>query len=210
MFIHCLIKANWEDRDWMGYRIKRSQFATSYEKLSIQTGLSVKEVRTTLTRLEASEVISRKTIRKKGKSAKLGRGFSLITICNYDRYQAKLENVGTQRAPKGHSKGNQRALTNNNKQVKQVEQDIIIRAAEKNLEHVLANQKYIGTITSKFSISIDRLKELYREFNDHLVLTSDEVKTETEYTTHFLNWYTKKYKLNRRTGETVMQDRNAL
>ena len=210
IFIHCLINANWTERKWMGYVLERSQFATSYDKLSDQTGLTYKEVRNCLARLEQSGTITKKTIREKGKSPKLGRGFTLITICNYDKYQGDLESLGSQKAPKGQPKGTQRAGTNNIEQDKQGEQDIIIRAASKNFELVMANKKYINVMEQKFNIDIEKLKKLYNEFNEHLILTSNQSKTETEYMGHFLNWYTKKYKVNRRTGKKTMQDRNAL
>ena len=45
VFLHCLLKANWKDKNWKGETIKRGQFVTSLEKISQETNLSVKQVK---------------------------------------------------------------------------------------------------------------------------------------------------------------------
>ena len=41
VFLHCLLKANWKDKNWKGETIKRGQFVTSLEKIAQETNLSV-------------------------------------------------------------------------------------------------------------------------------------------------------------------------
>jgi hypothetical protein len=41
VFIHCLLKANYKDKNWKGIQIKRGQFVTSTSKLSTELGLSI-------------------------------------------------------------------------------------------------------------------------------------------------------------------------
>lgn len=52
LFIHLLLKANWKDGRFCGKVIERGSLVTSLQKLSEETGLTVREVRTALTHLE--------------------------------------------------------------------------------------------------------------------------------------------------------------
>ena len=58
LFLHCLIKANFEDKKWRGIEIKRGQFITSISNLAIETGLSVSQVRTALNKLETTQEVT--------------------------------------------------------------------------------------------------------------------------------------------------------
>ena len=87
LFIHCLIKANWRDKESHGTLIKRGTFLTSIRRLSRETGLTDKQVRGGLSRLEKAEVIIYKP-------AKMN---SIIVVLNYDKYQNCVEKQGTQK-----------------------------------------------------------------------------------------------------------------
>jgi len=77
LFIHCLLKANWEDKNWMGIEIKRGSFITSYESLSRETKLSIQNVRTCLSKLERTSEIVVKSTNK----------YTSLSIVKYDDYQ---------------------------------------------------------------------------------------------------------------------------
>jgi len=112
-FIHCILSANWKDKRWQGRDVKRGQFVTSYSNLSMQTGLSVKQVRIRIDRL-----IDSGEIEYEGAS-----NYSVITICKYNTYQPKHEEEGqtkgTQKTHKGQTKGKQRATTKEGKEVEE-------------------------------------------------------------------------------------------
>ena len=112
-FIHCILSANWKDKRWQGRDVKRGQFVTSYSNLSMQTGLSVKQVRIRIDRL-----IDSGEIEYEGAS-----NYSVITICKYNTYQPKHEEEGqtkgTQKTHKGQTKGKQRATTKEGKEGKE-------------------------------------------------------------------------------------------
>jgi len=78
LWVHLLINANWEDGEWRGMEVKRGQLITSVHSLSVETGLSVSQVRTCLNRLRDSKQIVIETTKQMTK----------ITICNYDNYQS--------------------------------------------------------------------------------------------------------------------------
>jgi uncharacterized phage protein (TIGR02220 family) len=82
LFIHCLLKANFEDKKWQGIDIKRGSFITSYETLSNELSnrynkFSIQMVRTCLARLRATGEITSKSNNR----------YTVLTINNYDEYQ---------------------------------------------------------------------------------------------------------------------------
>lgn len=78
LFLHCLLKANWKDGSWHGYKYKRGQFITSIASLARETGLSVRQVRTALKHLKMTGEVTSKEYSK----------FRVITVSGYDDYQA--------------------------------------------------------------------------------------------------------------------------
>lgn len=86
LFLHLLIKANWIDGMWRGQVIKRGQYMTSISKLSGNTGLSVSQVRTCLSKLQSTGEIA----------SEMTNTNTLITICKYDVYQSEKNNSSKQ------------------------------------------------------------------------------------------------------------------
>ena len=78
VFIHCLLKANWEDSKYEGQTIKRGSFITGRKKLAKELHITEQQVRTALQHLISTNEL---TIKKSNK-------YSIITINNYDEYQA--------------------------------------------------------------------------------------------------------------------------
>lgn len=77
LFIHCLIKANYRDKQWRGKTIQRGQFFTSIDNLTDELHLSPQQIRTSLSKLETTKEIVKKSTNEG----------TYITICNYDNYQ---------------------------------------------------------------------------------------------------------------------------
>lgn len=115
VWITILLLANWQEREWQGVVIPRGSFPTSYEKLAVASGLSVKQVRRAINNLEKTGEITRKTTNK----------YQIITVEKYDFYQNMDTTKGRQKADKGQSKGNQRAdkgqqLNKDNKEINNI------------------------------------------------------------------------------------------
>lgn len=77
LFIHCLLKANWKDGRFEGKEVKRGSFVTSLEKLSKETGLSVRQVRTALDKLFLTGELTSTSFSK----------YRIVTVVNYNQYQ---------------------------------------------------------------------------------------------------------------------------
>jgi hypothetical protein len=61
LFFHCLLKVNYSKKKWQGNVIKKGEFISSYEKLAVETGLTVSKVRTGLSKLIDSNCVIVKT-----------------------------------------------------------------------------------------------------------------------------------------------------
>ncbi len=101
LFIHLLLKANYEDAQWRGLAIKRGQLFTSIGHLSHELKISNKAIRIALDKL-----IKTKEVASKGAS-----NGTMITICKYDSYQSSFNAEGQ---TKGQTRGERGATNNNN------------------------------------------------------------------------------------------------
>jgi len=54
LFLHCLFKANHKDKKYRGSVVKRGTFLTGRDLLAVETGLSVRQVRTSLSKLKST------------------------------------------------------------------------------------------------------------------------------------------------------------
>lgn len=92
LFVHLLLSANREAKTWNGVRVERGQFLTSLRSLSTNCGLSISAIRSTLAGLQQAGV-TRSTARLSTRSETGGvtrsaaRGYTLVTICNFDNYE---------------------------------------------------------------------------------------------------------------------------
>jgi len=109
LFIHLLLKANYEDAQWRGLTIKRGQLFTSIGHLSHELKISNKAIRIALDKL-----IKTKEVASKGAS-----NGTMITICKYDSYQSSFNAEGQTewqtRGKRGATNNNNNNNNNNNK-----------------------------------------------------------------------------------------------
>ncbi len=116
LFIHILLKANFIDKNWRGVFIERGSFITSLTHLSNETGLTKKQIRTSLSKLiKTGEIGTEK-----------GTAWTKITVCKYEDYQDIETNEGTQKgtagAQQGHGRGTAGATTKEGKEVKEIKE----------------------------------------------------------------------------------------
>lgn len=114
VWLHCLIKANWQDKKWHGQTIKRGSFITSTVKLAEETCLSRGQVRRALDKLKSTGEITVKTTNK----------WTAITVEKYDKYQVSENASDHQATNKRPSNGHQTATTKENKENKEIKNNI--------------------------------------------------------------------------------------
>lgn len=81
LFVHLLLLANYEDKEWHGIIIQRGQLVTGRKALAHIVGVSEQQVRTCLARLEETGEIALESTNK----------FTIVTILKYDSYQQSLK-----------------------------------------------------------------------------------------------------------------------
>jgi len=122
-FIHLLLSANHNPQKWRGIEIGRGQLLTSTGKLSRETGLSEKQIRNALKKLESTnEIVTQ--------GASNG---TMVTVCKYGSYQSNEDDMGEQTGKRGASEGQdegERGATNknnkNNKKDKNEKKDVCV------------------------------------------------------------------------------------
>lgn len=103
IFIHCLLEANHQDNNWQGILVKKGSFITSYEKLALSTSLTTQQVRTAIDKLKITGEITYKSTSR----------YSMITINNWNCYQANQQTNNKQITSKQQT-NNKQITTNNN------------------------------------------------------------------------------------------------
>lgn len=103
LFIHCLLKANYEPKVWRNIAIDKGQFYTSLDSLSSELGLSTKQIRVSLDKLKRTGSVA---------SSQHARG-RMITVAKYEEYQEEGRLNDSQKAGSGQAEGRVGAATNN-------------------------------------------------------------------------------------------------
>lgn len=129
LFLHCLLSANHEIKKWRGIEIQKGQFITSLEHLALETGLTVKQIRTALNKLKMTGEVA-----CKGTSQ-----YSIITINNWDKFQAEGKQEDKQQTNEGQAEGKQRATNKNIKNEKN-EKNNIINSEIKKIDPYTSNE----------------------------------------------------------------------
>lgn len=90
LFLHLLLEAKWKRGPWKSNFLERGQLSTGRRKLASETGLSERQVRTALKKLEIAQQVTIKTTRH----------YSIITVTNFDLYQGDDQQVTNKRPAK--------------------------------------------------------------------------------------------------------------
>ncbi|WP_370777925.1 hypothetical protein [Roseburia sp.] len=93
LFIHMLLKANWKDGNFKGTTVPRGSFVSSIGKLSSETGLTEREIRTAISHLKKTGEVTSKTTNK----------FTVFTVVKYDLYQTSDKQNDRQETSKRQS-----------------------------------------------------------------------------------------------------------
>lgn len=93
LFIYMLLKANWKDARFEGKLIPRGSFVSSIPRLSQETALTIREIRTAISHLKSTGEVTCKTYSK----------YTVFTVKNYCLYQSSDTQNDRQATGKRHS-----------------------------------------------------------------------------------------------------------
>ena len=113
VFIHCLLKANYVEKRWRGYTIKRGQFITSYPNLAKECGITASQARRAISTLCSTGEITHKAQAK----------FSIITVIGYDSYQSDNRLNNSQSNSQATGKQHQHKNIKNDKEYKEYKKE---------------------------------------------------------------------------------------
>lgn len=102
VFIELLLTANWKPSYYQGHLIERGQTVTGIKALSSTLGITEKQARRALNKLEKTGEICRQRASK----------FSIVTLCNFNDYQPSTNEEGqSQVMSQGISQGKSQGTT---------------------------------------------------------------------------------------------------
>lgn len=96
LFFHLIITANYKDVNFEDTTVKRGQRISSVAKLSQETGLTEKQVRTALKHLNGTNEVASTSTPK----------YTVFTIVNYDKYQIGANTWANKGLTEGKPKAN--------------------------------------------------------------------------------------------------------
>ncbi|MCD8025173.1 MAG: hypothetical protein LUE64_06525 [Candidatus Gastranaerophilales bacterium] len=180
LYTHCLIKANYNDKKWKGDIVRRGSFITSIGKLSIETGLTIRQIRTALNKLKSTNELTCKTTSRN----------TIITINNYDLYQAD-DTQSDKQATNDRQTTDKQATTTKN--IKNIKNDKNINKVE-SLEND-ARKNFVAKSFFQKLFTIDEeikkyssLKDLFIEFLEYKTAIKKQYKTEKSVRNAFLDF----------------------
>lgn len=152
LFTHLVLKANHKDGKWKGIPVKRGQLITGRKKLSSQTGISERSIRTCLKKLESTSELTIKATNK----------FSIITICNYNEYQDKKESSDQQsdQLPVQQPTNN-RPASDHKQELKETKKPKEVKHKYGEFQNVLLTEKQYKQLSEKFNGTLkDKIENL--------------------------------------------------
>lgn len=206
LFLYFLLRANWEDGRWKGIEVKRGQLITGRLKLSKDTGLSEREIRTCQDKLKMTGEVTIKATSK----------YSIITICKYDVYQNKFDkndqHIDQQNVqPKTNERPtSDQQTTTNNKHNNKEEVNKVFNNKPKpenfnGLPEITEGSliQYFKT-AKQIDVSKEQITGLWELFKTQNLTGKKYYTDEDAVYSHFINWgITKKIENGKSTTSTV-------
>ena len=172
LFIHMLLKANWKDGRFEGKIIPRGSFVSSLSKLSDETDLTIREVRTAISHLENSGELTSKRHSK----------YSVFTIKNYELYQGSDNQTTINR----HSDDIQTTTIEEYKEIKNKRNNNIMCKKEatelfEKLWDMYPNKKGKSSVSDKdkqkiLQIGLEEMTRAIERYKKYLEANSDWLK----------------------------------
>ena len=104
VFIHLLLTANYEPKNWHGIQIERGQRVISIGGLAEETGLTVRQTRTALDKLKSTGELTSRATNK----------YTLVTLENYSKFQDVKHDSDKQNGKQRDKRATNERQTNDN------------------------------------------------------------------------------------------------
>ena len=187
LFLHLLLRANYEDKKWHGITVKKGQLICSLSTLAKETHLTTRNLRTCLQRLIETKEIDKQTTSK----------YTILTICKYDSYQQveepKRQTNDKQATSKRQASDKQATTTQEYKESKE-EYTLSLtlksnaRAHARFVEWLKKECPYIyAHLVLPTEEQLDKLKEEYT--SEEIAETCQQIENRTDLRKRYKNLY---------------------
>ena len=160
VFLHLILSANYEEKQWKRMTIHRGEIATSYAQIAEKTGLTYQQARNAVSKLKPTGCITQQTTPP----------YSLIRIENFEKYQSIGTDKDADNQQGSASKSNSQATTTkeikNKEYIKEVE---IIKEKNKKKESFSVPPE-IAEAFSDFREMREKIKAPLTERAVHLIV----------------------------------------
>mgnify|MGYP000869086385 FL=1 len=181
-FLHLLLIASYEGGEFLGEEIKRGQAVIGINKTSKEIGITPRQFRTALSKLEKNGEITKKATSK----------FTVITVENYSKYQdvptESDKQMTSERQTDDKQMTSERQTSDNiqeskeSKESKKVKNNIYIRPHAGEFENVKLTKEELDKLQISYS---DCYEEYIEKLSSYLAQTGKRYKS--HYAT-LLNW----------------------
>lgn len=196
-FLHLLLIASYEGGEFLGEEIKRGQAVIGINETSKEIGITPRQFRTALSKLEKNGEITKKATSK----------FTVITVENYSKYQdVPIESdkqMTSERQTDDKQMTSERQASDNiqeSKESKKVKNNIYIRPHAGEFENVKLTKEELDKLQASYS---DCYEDYIEKLSSYLEQTGKRYKS--HYAT-ILNWMRRDGKVKaepKQDGETV-------
>lgn len=157
LLIHLLIYVNYEDKKWQGIFVKAGSMVFSWETLSKSCGLSVRQCRTAMIKLENSKEVTRLVTAK----------YQVVTLIKWEELQAYDSTATAERSAERQQSDSRATTTKESKENKKVKKlrSLIAKTIEKDkinlfwewmdyrdsIKKKVVNQKTLEALAKRFN-----------------------------------------------------------
>lgn len=178
LFVYLLLKANASDTTWREIPVRRGQLLTTVKKISADTGISLQTIRTCFNKLRMTGEIVAETTNK----------FTIITICQYERYQMPKDGQQARETDVDD------AANENVPVVTQMADETVAATDDLHFKQQFLSDQYWGEVMCmRHHLTPVRLKELIEEFFvDQQCRGNPKHIDLRDAKSHFNNWLIRK------------------
>lgn len=183
LFIHLLILANHKPAKYKGVTVNPGQLITGRKKLSQETGLTERQIRTCIKRLKTTNELTTKTT----------NAFTLITLTNWAKYQITEEETTNETTSQTPTSDQQTTTNKNNKNNKEVYISALGQI-KKEMHEAEAWQQSVCMHLAQYKIVT--AKEMYGHIEAFISEIEATGESHTAYSArkHFVYWLQKRLK----------------
>ena len=175
LFIYLLISASHSRKKWKSIDIEPGDIKTDQPTLSKKTGISIRGIRTSLTKLKSTGEVSVKTTNK----------YSVISINNWNQFQQDDSQVVTQATDKRQTNDRLTSYLKNDKNEKNnniaLRENFFLSLEDKSSDYVIS-------IANKFEIKPHEVMGLSIECAEHCRKKNIFKESKDEWDRYFFSW----------------------